>query len=128
MKKAPVYRHSDTRQQLALGLEAPDLFALLLLFGFLMIVQRHAFFLDTIATAFAYLAIRVAKRGKAPGYTSALARYSARASARRLYLAATLGDFNGRHHPFPVIAGPPARESIPIASGTSTQTQPAAPR
>ncbi len=101
MRSARVYRHSDSKQTLFAGLEAPEVFGLLSLFGVLMIVQRDRFFFDIAITGVAFLAVHLAKRGKPPGYTTALARFTIRSVSGRSHLSAAEADLPGRANPFP---------------------------
>lgn len=84
LARAKVYRNVELRQEW-LGLEPFDAVALGALAWLLMLVNRSGVAWNVLALLVAYVALRVAKRGKPEGYTTTLIRYFVR---RPFYSAA----------------------------------------
>lgn len=97
MPRARVYRNIGL-QSSYLGLELSDLFAIGIVGWFLLTFNPGALAINTLAVCIVYAAIRIGKRGKAPGYTTDLLRYAA---SRRVFLSAATADDEGRSTPFP---------------------------
>ena len=96
MGRAKVYKNITLQTSYA-GLELSDCFLLGIVCWFLLTFNSDAFGVNILATAIAYFALRIGKRGKAPGYTLDLLRYSA---SRRVFLSAAEADIDGRLHLF----------------------------
>ncbi len=77
--RAPVYRNVELRQQW-FGLEPLDAIGLAALFWLLCLVNRDGFAWNAVVGLAAYGGIRVAKRGKPEGHTSAIVRFYLRGS------------------------------------------------
>ncbi len=89
LQRAKVYRNVELRQEW-LGLEPFDLVALGGLAWILMLVNRAGLAWNLLTIAIAYVALRLAKRGKPENYTTTVIRFflrrpffSAAARARR---------------------------------------------
>ncbi len=96
MPRARVYRNIALQSSYA-GLELSDLFVLGFVGWFLLTFNPGALAVNALACVLVYIAIRIGKRGKAPGYTLDLLRYS---FSRRAFLSAGTYDFQGRRFPF----------------------------
>ncbi len=96
MPRARVYRNISL-QSSYLGLEVSDLFLLGFVGWFFLVFNPGALGINSLAVVVVYLAIRIGKRGKAPGYTLDLLRY---AFSRRALLSAGTFDSQGRRFPF----------------------------
>lgn len=96
MARAKVYKNIAL-QTSYFGLELSDCFLLGIVVWFLLTFNRGAFGINLLATAVSYFVIRVGKRGKPPGYTLDLLRYT---FSRRVFLSAGQPDTEGRLHPF----------------------------
>ena len=96
MARAPVYRNIDRRQQW-LGLEPVDAVGLGAILWLLLTFHRGALAVNLLVVVVCFVGLRVAKRGKPSGYTTALVRYSL---SRRAFLSAAEPDVVGRQHPF----------------------------
>jgi hypothetical protein len=94
--RARVYRNIAL-QSSYVGLELSDLFLLGFIGWFLLMFNPGALGINSLALVLVYFVIRIGKRGKAPGYTLDLLRYS---FARRAFLATATPDTEGRLHPF----------------------------
>ncbi len=96
MSRARVYRNIALQSSYA-GLELSDLLAVGLVGWFLLTFNPGALGINSLALVVVYLAMRIGKRGKPPGYTLDLLRYS---FARRVFLSAATPDKQGRLSPF----------------------------
>lgn len=96
MARARVYRNINL-QSSYVGLEPSDLLLLGVVGWFLLTFNNGAFGTNVLAIVVCYVAIRVGKRGKPPGYSLDLLRY---AGSRRVYLSAACIDTQGRTHAF----------------------------
>lgn len=95
--QAKVHRHLAKNQEW-LGLEPVDALGLGGVFWLLLTFNRGAIGLNLLVLVIGYVVLRVAKRGKPAGYTTALIKYSFR--VRRSYLSAGQPDVEGRLHRF----------------------------
>jgi hypothetical protein len=96
LARAKVYRNVDLRQEW-LGLEPFDVVMLGAVAWLLMLVNRDGLAWNLLALVAAYVALRVAKRGKPEGYTTTLIRYF----ARRPFYSAAAPDAQLADRPFP---------------------------
>ena len=95
--QAKVHRHLAKNQEW-LGLEPIDALALGGVFWLLLTFNRGQIALNFLVLVVGYVVLRIAKRGKPAGYTTALIKYSLR--VRRSYLSAGKSDLDGRAHTF----------------------------
>lgn len=93
---AKVYRNISRRPEW-FGLEPVDALALTLLFWALLLVHEGAVLWNLAVLVLSYVALRLVKHGKPPGYTTARALYTFRP---RAFLSAATPDRAGRAHPF----------------------------
>ena len=98
MGTAKVHRHLAKSQEW-LGLEPIDALALGLLTWILVTFNAGALLINLCVVCAGYAALRIAKRGKPAGYTTALVKYTAR--SRRALLTGHAIDRDGRRHPWP---------------------------
>ena len=94
--RAKVYRNVERRQEW-LGLEPFDALALGALLWVLMLLYRNALGWDSLIMVSAWVGLRVLKRGKPPGYSTALARFYL---VRRPFFSAAARDVELAAHPF----------------------------
>jgi hypothetical protein len=93
MDRAPVFRNLDRRQEW-LGLEPGDLFVLASVGWLLMMLAPRAFAWNALIVIGCAIALRIAKRGKPPGYLLALARFYL--VRRRPFHSAAAPDLDAR--------------------------------
>src|SRR5689334_12448052 len=74
LSRAKVYRNVEMRQQW-LGLELFDVVMLAALFTALLLVNRRAIGWHLLVVVLAVVGLRLLKRGKPEGYTTALVRF-----------------------------------------------------
>jgi hypothetical protein len=96
MSRAKVYRNIDRKQQW-LGLEPVDALGLALVLWVLLTFHRGALAANAVILGGCYVGLRVAKRGKPAGHTTALLRYVV---MPRGFLSAGAPDLVGRRHRF----------------------------
>ena len=94
--RAKVYRNVERRQEW-LGLEPLDALALGALLWVLMLLHRQALGWNVLVIASAWAGLRLFKRGRAPGFTSALVRFYL---LRRPFFSAAARDRAVAAHPF----------------------------
>ena len=73
---ARVYKHLQRRPEL-FGLEAIDAVLLAAFAWLLLTFFRDAFFWNALLVCLGYAVLRIGKRGKPPGFTTALVRFFA---------------------------------------------------
>jgi hypothetical protein len=95
LARAKVYRNVDLRQEW-FGLEPFDALALAALAWLLMLVNREGVAWDLLLLALAYVALRIAKRGKPEGYTTTVVRHF----LRRPFFSAAARDRELAGRPF----------------------------
>jgi hypothetical protein len=103
-----VYRNIDLRQEI-LGVEPLDGFALAGVFGLLAFIHRHGAVWNVLVTVIAYVALRIAKRGKPEGYTLTLVRFF----RRRPYFSAAAADRELDAHAFGPTRSPNGHDAQP---------------
>jgi len=94
--RAKVYRNVELRQEW-LGLEPFDVLALGALLWVLMLLYRHALGWNLLILVSAWAGLRLLKRGKPPGFTTALVRFYL---VRRPFFSAAARDLELATHPF----------------------------
>lgn len=94
LTRAKVYRNVELRQEW-FGLEPFDALALGALLWLLMLINKRGVSWNVLILAAAYVALRIAKRGKPEGYTTTLVRFF----VRRPFSSAAAPDTKlaGRH-------------------------------
>lgn len=92
MRRARVYRNI-ARQPEYLGLEPADALALAVVLWVLLTFHRDALAINAAVLMACYVALRIAKRGKPPGYTTDVLRFCL---SRRTFLSASEPDVQGR--------------------------------
>src|SRR5438093_11374924 len=95
--RAKVYRNVELRQQW-LGLEPFDALALGALAWVLMLLNRDAMGWNILFVVLAFLSLRILKRGKPSGITTALIRFH---FLRKPVFSAGAPDQEIERHPFP---------------------------
>jgi len=101
---AIVYRNIERRTELC-GVEFFDAIGLLLIAWMLAYVGAVSLPYVALTLVFLYVLLRLAKRGKPAGHTTALLRYT---FLRPPFLSAAEPDYRGRSHPF---CPPPCQET-----------------
>jgi hypothetical protein len=94
--RAKVYRNVEQRQEW-LGLEPLDALALGALVWVLMLLHRQALGWNALVVACAWAGLRLFKRGRAAGFTSALVRFYV---VRRPFFSAAAPDRAVAANPF----------------------------
>ena len=94
--RAKVYRNVELRQEW-LGLEPFDALALGALLWVLMLLYRHALGWNLLILVSAWVGLRLLKRGKPSGFTTALVRFYL---LRRPFFSAASRDLELAAHPF----------------------------
>ena len=98
LARAKVYRNVELRQEW-LGLEPFDALAIGGVGWILMLVNREGVAWDLVVLAIAYVALRLAKRGKPEGYSTTLFRYF----IRRPFFSAAACDTRLSGRPFNLV-------------------------
>jgi hypothetical protein len=112
MPRARVYRNLARRQELW-GLEPVDVLALAGVLWVLLTFHRGQLALNGLCMAVLYVALRLAKRGRPPGFTTDALRY---AFSRRVFLSAAEPDREGRAHTHRALAyDDPGLAPFPLA-------------
>jgi hypothetical protein len=101
LQRARVYRNVELRQQF-LGLEPLDAIAIGGVAWLLMLFNRQALGWNVVIVMLAYLGLRLLKRGKPEGWTTAVVRFY----ARRPFFSAAAPDDEGAAYPFPFPTSP----------------------
>ncbi len=109
--RAKVYRNIELRQEW-LGLDPFDALALLAAGWLLLALSRRAIVWNVAILAVLYVALRIIKRGKPDGYTTAYVRYL----VRRPFYSAGARDTDAPAHPY---LGVPAGRSPASRKETS---------
>ena len=94
--RAKVYRNVELRQEW-LGLEPFDALALGALVWVLMLLYSHALGWNLLILVSAWVGLRLLKRGRPPGFTTALVRFYL---VRRPFFSAAARDLELVAHPF----------------------------
>lgn len=95
LARARVYRNVELRQQW-LGLEPVDAIALGGLAWLLMLVNRHGLGWNVLVVVVAFFALRLFKRGKPEGHTTAVLKHY----VRKPFFSAAAPDAQAALHPF----------------------------
>jgi hypothetical protein len=95
LARAKVYRNIELRQEW-LGLEPFDALALITAAWVLLALSRRGLLWNVAILVVLYAGLRIVKRGKPEGYTTALVRHY----VRRPFFSALAPDAEGVRHPF----------------------------
>ena len=99
-QRAKVYRNVELRQQW-LGLEPFDALALGFLLWLLMLLDRQALGWNLLLVVIGYVALRIGKRGKPSGLTTAFIKFYL---LRKPFFSAGAPDADAAANPFPFAA------------------------
>lgn len=96
---ATVYRNIERRQEF-IGLEFVDALVVAVVLWAVMMFHQGHFFVNAAIVGACFGALKLYKRGKPRGYTTALFRFGARIVLRRATLSAATADTQTRPFPF----------------------------